>query len=75
MAAQFVLSLASAILAVIGAILTWRAASIAVRDNVEEFINDLARQGRWYGAGACVIFAAAVTNLIALSMPVLMANQ
>lgn len=66
-----ILASVSAILALVGALLTWRAAAIKIRDNIDEFINDLARQGRWYNRGALVIFIAAALNLIALSWPMI----
>jgi hypothetical protein len=62
-------SILSAALALVGSALTWRAASIQVRDNIDEFINDLARQGRWYNRGAIVIFAAATLQLLGLAWP------
>ena len=58
----------SAILAVFGALLTWRAAATSIRDNVDEFIGDLAQQGRWYNRAAIVIFAAAILNLFATAI-------
>lgn len=66
-----ILASVSAILALVGTLLTWRAAAIKIRDNIDEFINDLARQGRWYNRGALVIFIAAALNLIALSWPMI----
>lgn len=44
------------------AILSFVAARIEVRDNMDEFMNDLRRQGRWAQAAAAanVIAAAAV---------------
>ena len=42
----------------LAAILGVRAATIIVRDNVDEFINDLQRQGRW-ASGAAVAAALA----------------
>ena len=62
-------SVLSAALALVGAALTWRAASIQIRDNIDEFINDLARQGRWYNRGAFVIFFAATLQLLGLGWP------
>lgn len=61
----------SAILAVVGALLTWRAAATTIRDNIDEFMGDLARQGRWYNRAAIVIFAAAILNLLATGVPLL----
>lgn len=66
-----ILASLSALLALVGALLTWRAASVQIRDNVDRFIEDLARQGRWYNRGAVVIFLAAALNLLALALPLI----
>jgi hypothetical protein len=45
----------------LAAILGVRAATITVRDNIDEFINDLQRQGRWAsGAAVAAAFATAL---------------
>ena len=52
------LSTAALAMSALAAILGVRAATIIVRDNVDEFINDLQRQGRW-ASGAAVAAALA----------------
>lgn len=46
----------------VAAVLSLRAAAVAVRDNMDEFINDLQRQGRW----ASWAFAAAISVVLQL---------
>lgn len=58
------LSLAALAVSGLAAILGVRAATIVVRDNVDEFINDLQRQGRW--ASYAAIAAAVATALQAV---------
>jgi len=55
------LSLAALAVSGLAAILGVRAAAIVVRDNVDEFVNDLQRQGRW--ASYAAIAAAFATAL------------
>lgn len=66
------LAVSSAFLALLGALLTWRAASIKIRHNIDEFNNDLDHQGRWYNRGALVIFVAAILNLLSQSLPLVL---
>jgi hypothetical protein len=47
MTLQDYLFLVGALLSIIGAGLAVRISFLDVRDNMDEFINDLARQGRW----------------------------
>jgi hypothetical protein len=55
------LSLGALVVSGLAAILGVRAATIVVRNNVDEFINDLQRQGRW--ASAAAVAAAIATAL------------
>jgi hypothetical protein len=52
------LSLTALSVSGMAAILGVRAATIVVRNNLDEFINDLQRQGRWAGAAAVAAAAA-----------------
>jgi len=55
------LSAAALAMSGIAALLGVRAATIVVRDNIDEFINDLWKQGRW--ASAAAVAAAIATAL------------
>lgn len=55
------LSIAALIVSGVAALLGVRAATIVVRDNIDEFMNDLQRQGRW--ASYAAVAAAVATAL------------
>jgi hypothetical protein len=51
----------STVVGVVAAFLGVRAATVKVRDNMDGFISDLQRQGRWAG---CAAAAAAVSTVL-----------
>jgi hypothetical protein len=60
----YALSLASMIVSLVAVALGVRAATVKVRDNIDAFISDLQRQGRW--AASAAIAAAISTGLQAI---------
>jgi hypothetical protein len=55
------LATASIIISLLAAVFGIRAATVKVRDNQDEFISDLQRQGRWAGVAAA---AAAISTVL-----------
>jgi hypothetical protein len=60
------LSLGSIAVSLIAALLGLRAATVKVRDDIDRFISDLHRQGRWAGFAAAAAAIATVLQAIAL---------
>lgn len=58
------MTIASLLLVVVGGSLIVRATLIPVRNNIDQFIGDLNRQGRWAATGSIVTLLAAVLDLL-----------
>lgn len=61
------LSLLAIVLAAVAALVAVRAATVRVRDSVDDFMSDLQRQGRWNAAAAILNALASVLIVVAAS--------
>jgi hypothetical protein len=59
------LSIATATLLVVSALLVLRATLVPIRDSMDDFIADLQKQSRWASYGAVAAFGVAVLDLVA----------
>jgi hypothetical protein len=69
-----ILTITTTTLAVIAALVGMRIAAIEIRDNIDEFINDLHRQGRWQKWSAAINLLAAAALVASQCLVLFQAN-